>query len=260
MPLAIQYNNGSTTLVHSSAVYLLKRDGIVTAPQLFLNSKPIIYGRRTYSSDTDNNKKFGPVVTSTKWVSFSQDPTAQPSFIDAGTDLVDGDPLTPSRGKCYVPKISSYKKVDNGSNLSVSLTSINNGAISNAALKISSATVANTAYINVIAWAVFASSNGGYNAANIAFSGSYFDVTTMTKTGAVWPYAVSSVRVFGNTSSEGTVDSKILKLSVIVASVKKRSNSLCVMPPFISGTDTSPKLYGWGIILEPTGTNTYPEG
>ena len=246
MAFAIKDGNG---IVYDHLA-LRKNSGYIKAPQLFFGNKPILYLSRNFSET--------PKVSSTAWCCFCADPTQEVTQYNVPGEYFnayDSD-MTDS-----FPSLDRSKKTDKGSDLTVAvkgLKSSNGNGWSSSSVRVTRTSIT-TSYISVFTWACFASEDmllTGLPFAQWSSDADYMNGSTAS----ISPYHEN----FGIAASgtDGKVDG--VKWTIIQrwGTVKKASSGtyLYIAPPFGKVRDSrpNPAIRGWGIVLEPTNSNTYP--
>lgn len=230
---------------------LRKSSGMVKVPQLFMGKKPVL----PFSSVIATT----PKVTSQKWVCYCADPT-QAIYQHNVADYDMGGYGDLNR---IFPGLSRNKKTECSSGLTVSIKGIRNAGgntWSEASLRITRSSIS-TSYINVFCWACYADSSVSFTSTPFAQYSNDADFMNVS-TASIYPKGSKYVSGTGGGSSAGYIDG--VKWAVVQnwVSIPKGSSGtyLYIASPWatINNSYPNPTVTGWGIILEPTNSNTYP--
>lgn len=237
----------ATNVIHSS-IALRKTSGRVTAPQLFCGNRPILYRATSYSGS--------PKVTSTTWHCCCQDPT-QSIYHHA----VNGYSWGGTADENFVMAgITKYKMTNKSSGLTVNVKGLRNNyndGLNDASLRILRTSIS-TNYINVFEWVWLDNSNIGNPGLPFAQWSSDSDWMNID-TASIYPYREQIIA--SGSGSSGKIDNTFWGCIQRWGTIKKATSGtyLYVATPLASiRTTVTANVKGWGIILEPTNSNTYP--
>lgn len=233
------------------SIALVKRNGMVKAPQLFTNKKPVLY----YSLSLSGT----PKVTSQKWVCYRADPTQ--AIYQHNVNEYDLGGYNDMN--LIFPGISRSKKTDCSSGLTVAIKGIKTSSdsrLGEASLRITRSSIS-TNYINVFSWAWYSDNRVG--APGLPFAQFSDDADYMTANRGVSPrYEQVTESGLGLGAGSGYIDGVRWRMVQRWLTIPKGSSGtyLYVASPWadIRNTYPNPTVTGWGIILEPTNSNTYP--
>lgn len=236
---------------HSGDIFndicLRKHSGFVKVPQLFFNKRPILH----------DNIVDGPKVSSDKWCCYCADPTQEVSQWNiAGDKLV----RTLPDFIFSLPGLDRNKKTDNDSGLSIAVkgfVDLDNLAWQNSALRITRSSIS-TSYINVFTWSCLAYPSNTSTTAKYGFAQWSNDSDWLYTSSSMISPAYERAAATGNRK----IDGQSWRVITRWGTLKKPTSGtyLYVMSPMtmISQDVGAKGIRGWGIILEPTNTNTYP--
>jgi hypothetical protein len=158
-------------------------------------------------------------------------------------------------GTIFWPKIENHIVKDLNSGLTSALEDMKSGSrtFSSSAIRTTRSSIS-TSYINVFAWAVFDKGTVNNHAMPMISwdNYSYLDITLADQ----YPFK-DGIHNF----NDSLIDNERWGLYMYYGTYKKPSSGtyLHVAPPMARNTvGDSMNCKGWGIILEPTNTNTYP--
>lgn len=234
-------------------IALRKHSGRVTAPQLFGGGRPILYS--TIIPGTTLDDKHCPVVSGNKWCCYCHDPEQQIS-----QQSIPASKLRYGSGtrNYYVPSLTTYKKTDRNSGLTVAITSLKNtggDSWSSAALRVTRSSISAN-FINVFVWAWYDRQGSTYADDMPCASWDNDDLAFDADAGRFYAYSEKSI----STPSGMTIDGTRWTLYQRYATLIKPSSGtyLHIAPPWLGTTASSMSIKGWGIVLEPTNSNPYP--
>lgn len=240
MAFAIEHYNG----IYEN-IALRKNSSRVTAPQLFFGNKPILY--RAVSRDES------PKVSSTSWCCYSYDPSQ--AITQHNVEDYDWAGYADLYRICA--GLDRCKKTDKSSGLTVSIKGIKNSSGSTwtyASLRITRTSISKN-YLNVFQWAWFDSdkmSGPGVPFAQVSNDSDYLNVSTAS----IYAYKEQIL------PSSGNIDGAQWRLVQRWGTIPKPSSGtyLYVCSPWgtIKKTYGTPTIKGWGVVLEPTNSNSYP--
>ena len=256
MAFAIQHYNPTTgtTLVYQHIALKKVAGRGIRVPQLFYNKRPILYGLMPSDPSSTNSPKVG----STKWMSFSTDNTKAINhyYIDEYDLGGFGDTYR------ILPKLTNYIQLDNSSGLTVSVAGMKNNdgtTWANSALRITRSSIS-TNYLNVFTWAWFDASVGqpGFEMGQWSNDANYMNPETSTI------YYHKEFSVLSGEGTSGKIDNSVWRCIHRWVTISKSASSstyLYIAAPWADTSMTAaplPEIRGWGMILEPTNSNTYP--
>lgn len=237
---------------HNDELYraygLRKHSGYVKQPQLFYGRKPIL---------PNVLGNVIPKVSSEKWCCYCADPEQ-----DVTQWNLNGDKLARFSADMIFsfPVLSRSKKTDCNSGLTVTvkgLVDLDNVAYPNTALRITRSSIS-TNYINVFAWSFIVNRPQSPLTASYGFA--------QWSNDGDWLYTSQSMINPAYERNSAVYDRKIDGAEPVAllrwGTIKKATSGtyLYVMPPLHKSMEDEGNrgIRGWGIILEPTNSNTYP--
>lgn len=230
------------------------------APTLFFGKKPILYGGLV------SNQR--PKVTSTKWVCFSHSPDKAIGYYYPTAAQMGLNGTAYANYDAIVPIISDYKKTDCNSGLTVAVKKAYNSSadLPNSALSVTRSSISTT-YINVFAWLwvrpMSVSELSGYFSPQLPYA--YFSNSQDYNIpyGEIYPYNEFSFSTrYEAMSQRANIDGKYYRLIEWYMTIPKSESSSTylniIVPWCVHKHAESAEPAGWGIVLEPTNTNSYP--
>lgn len=243
------YDSATGTTRGYWQVCLVKSSGGVFVPQLFYDKRPILYA--TALSGTWN-KFLQPKVTSQKWKCYTHDlqESSVPQIGTAASNL--GWNVS---GNIFWPQVQNHTVKDLGSGLTTALEDMKSGNTtwSNSSVRVTRSSIT-TSYINVFAWSAWDKNTVNNHAMPLLGwdNYSYHNIQIADK----YPYRDGALNF-----TNGKIDNKYWGLYQYHVTLRKPSSGtyLHVAPPMARNTSEIMYCKGWGIVLEPTNDNTYPE-
>lgn len=230
------------------------------APTLFYGKKPILYGGLV------SNQR--PKVTSTKWVCFSHSPDKAVGYYYPTAAQMGLNGTAYANYDAIVPIISDYKKTDCSSGLTVAVKKAYNSSanLPNSALSVTRSSISTT-YINVFAWLwvrpMSVSELSGYFYPQEPYA--YFSNSQDYNIpyGEIYPYHEFAFSTrYDAMSQRANIDGKYYRLIEWYMTIPKNESSSTylniIVPWCVHKHAESAEPAGWGIVLEPTNTNSYP--
>lgn len=250
MAVVIEHSDGSSTRDYWQTC-IVKSSGGVFVPQLFYDKRPILYAT-SLSGISMWNKMLQPKVTSQKWKCFTHDlsQSSIPQYSTAASNL-----RWNVSGNIYWPRVENHVVKDLNSGLTAALEDMKAGSNtwSNSSVRVARSSIS-TNYINVFAWSVWNKNtvlshgmpmmgwdNNGYSDIYVADRYAYND---------------------GHLNfTDGKIDNQYWGLYQYHVTLVKPSSGtyLHVAPPMARNATETMSCMGWGMVLEPTNDNTYPE-
>lgn len=248
MGFVYRYNDGASTKNYWQ-VCLVKSSGGVFVPQMFYDKRPILY---SLALSNTWNKMNQPKVTSQKWKCFTHD-LAQSSIPQSSTAASNLN--WNISGSIYWPRINNHTVKDLNSGLTTAIEEMRSGSNTwdVSSIRVTRSSIS-TSYINVFAWSV-------WNKNTVASHGmpvmgwdnySYHNIRIDDKA----PYHDGQLNF-----TNGKIDNQYWGLYQYHVTLVKPSSGtyLHVAPPMARNATETMNCMGWGIVLEPTSDNTYPE-